>query len=312
MKKSNITFILIVYNEEKRIEYPIKCFLPYGPVIVSDDSSTDKTVEIAKKLGAKVINRKIHGAPFIENQIEADFIYRHIKTDWVFWGFADEMVSKTCLELYKKISLENKYKVVVQKRKTLMYDAKTEHSGLICIKFFRKDSIDFTNNTIHQMGRFASHVKPSEVLYLPPIDEYATYHFAQETTESYFRKLNKYTSDQVDLMKNRISPLKIFFFPIITFFETYLVGGLWKYGIKGFISSIRFVIGTFMILVKKYERDNNFNLDSIEKSFEKEKKWLLKYSPQSNIFQKVWAYLIVFFLSKVHLWYKFRQNKEIN
>lgn len=295
-----------MFNEEKRIKYPIKCFLPYGDVIVSDNLSTDRTVEIAKNLGAKVIKRKTHRAQFIENKIETDFIFNYVKTEWVFFGFADDMVPKTCLELYKKISQENKYKIVVQKRKTLLYDSNTEHSGLISIKFFRKDSLDFSNNTIHQMGKFASHVKPSEILYLPPIDEYSTYHFALETTESWLPKLNSYTSCEANSIKNKIFPLKIVFFPIFTFFEAYIFNGLWKYSIKGFILSTRFAIGTFVNLAKKYEKDNNLTLDSIEKSFSVQKRRLLDHSPRSNILQKTWAGITVFFISRIHKWYKLR------
>ena len=82
--KSNITFIIFAYNEEKRIEYPMKCFLPYGEVIVSDDSSTDNTVKIAKRLGAIVIKRKSPRGVLVENQEEINFILSHVATDWVF------------------------------------------------------------------------------------------------------------------------------------------------------------------------------------------------------------------------------------
>lgn len=309
--KSNITFVIIAYNEEKRIEYPIKCFLPYGDVIVSDDNSTDDTVKIVKRLGAAVIKRQTHGVTFVvENKKEFDFIFSHVKTDWVFIGFVDDLIPKTCLELYTKISHENKYKIVVQKRKTLLYDGKSEfHNGLICIKLFRKDSIDFANNTMHQMGKFADHVKHQEVLYLPPIDEYAAYHFALETTQSCLRKMNNYIPEQAKSIKGKVSALNIFFCPMITFFETYLLHGAWKYGIKGFISSMRFAISTFTILAIKYEEDNNYTLESIEESFLKEKKWLLKYSPKSNFFQKIWAIVVIFFVSKLHKWYKFRLTK---
>jgi len=309
--KSNITFIIFTYNEKKRIEYPIKCFLPYGEVIVSDDSSTDNTVKIAQKLGAKVLKRKVHGAGFVENKEEVEFIFSHVKTDWVFWGFADDMAPKTCLELYKKISQENKYKIVVQKRKTLMYDGKSElHPGLISTKFFREDSLDFSDNTIHQMGKFAPHVQPAEVLYLPPIDEYATYHFSLETTESLMSKINLYSTTQAKSTQGRISLIKLISAPLIIFIETYFFNGSWKYGIKGYISSMRFAMGYFVTLSKKYEMDNNITLSSMEKKFTKEKKKLLLFSPRSNIFKKIWAYLLIFFLSRLHKKYKFGKKKS--
>lgn len=306
-KKSNITFIIFAFNEEKRIEYPIKCFLPYGDVIVSDDSSNDNTVNVAKKLGAKIIQRKTHST-FVENKEETEFIFKYVKTDWVFWGFADDMVPKTCLDLYKKISKENKYKIVVQKRKTLLYDGRSElHPGLISTKFFRKDSLDFINNTIHQMGKFMPHVKSNEVLYLPPIDEYSTYHFSLETTESLLSKMNIYTKVQSESMKGKVSFIRLISIPFIIFFEIYFFNGTWKYGIKGYISSMRFAMSYFIILSKKYEIDNDITLTSIEENFVKEKKDLLINSPRSNIVQKLWADLLIFILSRLHKRFKFGQ-----
>jgi glycosyltransferase involved in cell wall biosynthesis len=50
MHKNNITFVLFAYNEEKRIEYPIRNFIKYGEVIVIDNFSTDKTKKVAEQL----------------------------------------------------------------------------------------------------------------------------------------------------------------------------------------------------------------------------------------------------------------------
>jgi len=71
---SNITFIIFTYNEEKRIEYPVKCFLPYGEILVFDNYSTDKTREIVKKLGAKPILIDKTNVQFDETKKIFDFV----------------------------------------------------------------------------------------------------------------------------------------------------------------------------------------------------------------------------------------------
>lgn len=310
-KKSNITFIIFTYNEEKKIKYPIKCFLPYGEVIVSDDSSTDRTVEIAKRLGAKVIKRKVHGAGFVENKEEAEFIFSHIKTDWIFWGYADELVPKNCLDLYKKISSESKYKIVIQKRKNLHYDSNSEFVPCyVSINFFRKDAIDFSNNTIHQVGKFAYHVKPSEVLYLSPIDEYSVYHFSRDNTESIIRKFNNYTSIHAQSTSAKFIGLKIIFIPIYTFFSNYLFLGSFKYGLIGLIVSIQFAIYSFLTLSKAYEKSQNITLDSIERKFILEKEKILKQSPKTTPFRAIIARINISLISRIHKYYKFRQMKD--
>lgn len=308
--KSNITFIIFTYNEEKRIEYPIRCFLPYGEVIVSDDSSTDNTVKIAEKLGAKVIKRKTH-LPLVENKEETDFIFKYVKTDWVFWGFVDNMIPKTCLELYKKISQENKYKITVQKLKTLLYNSHEYFNHLnVTTRFFRKDSVDFSDNTIHQMGKFSSHVKPSEILYLPPLDEYSLYHFSIHTTEPIIANLNLYSTNQAKSTSPSLSFLKMIFLPILYFINTYFFGGGFKYGMEGFFVAVQYSLYPLVVYAKVYERKYNLTSQTIEKNFVKKKKELLTISPKSNIFQKLIAYLENSLISFLHRRYKFSRKNS--
>jgi len=308
-KTSNITFLLFSGNEEKRIEYPIKCFLPYGEVIVFlDEKSTDKTALMAKKLGAKVVKRPKMQPDFVETKQMSDFVYQYIKTDWVFWGFADEMVPKPCLELYKKISQESKYKIVVQKKKTLLYTKGREYLPCyVGIKFFRKDAIDFSNNKIHQMGKFKAHVKPSEVLYLPPIDEYCVYHFQTQTTETWLKNFNAYSNIHAQSISPKSLGFKILFDPLFSFLNHYFFDGAFRYGIEGFIVSVEFAFYSFMVLAKTYEIKNNITLNSEEKEFAQIKKYLLARSPKSSWWQKLIANLKIAIIAPIHKNYKFNQ-----
>lgn len=306
---SNITFIIFTKNEKNRISYCIKNFLSYGEVLIFDNYSDDKTRDIAKKLGAKPILIDKTNVQFDETKKIFDFVMSYVKTDWVFWGFADDMAPKTCLDLYKKISQENKYKIVVQKRKTLMFDGKSElDPGFITCKFFRKDSLDFTDNTMHQMGKYKSHVKPADILYLPPIDEFATYHFSRDIMVDVIEKINRGSTLQAKAMKGKIHPLLVILDPLITFSIAYFFYGLFRFGTRGFIVAMRHMMSRYAMLAKKYELDNNITLDTIENNFKHEKQRLLISSPRSSIVQKTWAYLIISFLSRLHRWYKFRRK----
>lgn len=307
-EKTNITFLIFAFNEEKRIEYPVKNFLPYGDVLVLDNLSTDKTTETAKKLGARVNRFRRDGKPFAERPEIVNRIYKDVKTDWVFWGMVDEMVPKICLELYRKIAAEGKYKVVVQKKKTLMFDDKSEFLPCdITVNFFRKDSIDFRNNRIHQTGRFANHVKPGEVLYLPPIDEYSVYHFSNYVTENLLTNFNIYTTEHARYISANNLELRIIIEPIITFFTHYIWGGAIWYGIRGIIVSLQYTYYSFIVLTKAYELKYNINLDSQEQNFARGKKELLKKSPKTNFLKKLKASLWITILSRIHKYHKFKK-----
>ena len=53
-----ISALAITYNEEKNVERYIKSLSFAGEIIIVDSFSTDNTVEIAKQLGAKVVQRE--------------------------------------------------------------------------------------------------------------------------------------------------------------------------------------------------------------------------------------------------------------
>lgn len=308
---SNITFIIFTKNEEKRIEYPIKNFLPYGKVIISDDSTTDRTRKIAEKLGAKVIRRKTH-VVLVENKKEVDHILKYIKTDWIFWGFADNMVPKTCLELYARISRENRYKLVVQKLKTLLYNNSMDFYAHINVttRFFRKDAIDFSDSAFHQIGKFASHIKPSDILYLPPLDEYSVYHFSLNTTDSTMQNLSYYTTPQAQMASSKFLPLKIIFLPIYHFMFNYFIHGTFRHGVAGFFVAAQSAIYLLVLYSKVYEKQHNFTPETIEKNFIKLKKSLLHASPKSRPMQKIMAYIERAFVSRLHIFYKFTLQKK--
>lgn len=68
----NISVVIPAFNEERRIAYTLKSVFnqtkkPYE-VIVVDNNSTDKTAEIAKAMGAKVVIEKAQGATFARNK----------------------------------------------------------------------------------------------------------------------------------------------------------------------------------------------------------------------------------------------------
>jgi len=57
----SISIYIITFNEAEKISDCIKTALWADEVIVADSDSTDGTIDIAKELGAKVINIPFNG-----------------------------------------------------------------------------------------------------------------------------------------------------------------------------------------------------------------------------------------------------------
>ncbi len=96
----NLTAVVLAKNEEKNIERCLKSLYFAGEILVIDDFSTDKTVEIARRFGAKVYNRLLNG----DFASQRNFAMLRAKYDWVFFVDADEVVpEKTKLEIISKV-----------------------------------------------------------------------------------------------------------------------------------------------------------------------------------------------------------------
>lgn len=180
----NITFLIFTFNEEKRIGQVVRNIINYGDVLVLDDGSSDQTKEIAESLGAKVVRRPKFDQVIVENEKMYKFILSQVKTDWFFWGYADNLAPKSLLEKLTEISKQDKIKYVNTPLYTYLW-GETDypaHKGY-SPRFFKKGTIDFADNYMHGMGKCLA--KPEEILTLPMKDEYALQHYSLYNTEKF-------------------------------------------------------------------------------------------------------------------------------
>jgi glycosyltransferase involved in cell wall biosynthesis len=312
MKNKNITFIIFTYNEVHRIEYPIKCVLDYGDVLVVDNFSTDGTSELAKKLGARVFQRDNSvTSGIVECKEEADKVLPHVYTDWVYWGFADELIPKECLKRYCEIANGSHYKVVVQKLKTMLYKSEMEfHPANTVIKFFKVGALDFLpfGQFIHGIGPYASHVKKEEIFFLPPIEEYSIHHFSVYNTEKLITNHNRYSTVHANFINKKYINTKILLEPLINFFIIYFYQRAFKHGILGFIVAIEYSYYSFVVNVKAHEKYNKITLAGIESNFKIKKEIILFELPKSTALQKFFARLKIFFFSQIYIYKHFYKN----
>ncbi len=102
---ADLTTIILTYNEEKNIANAINSIKRISKrVVVVDSFSTDKTIEIAKSLGAEILQHSF------ENQAK-QFIYAldnlAIYTQWIMRLDADEVISEEASREIEEICLSN-------------------------------------------------------------------------------------------------------------------------------------------------------------------------------------------------------------
>ncbi len=88
MKMSDISVIVLTKNEEEGLANTLRELSDFEDLIVVDSNSTDRTVEIARSLGARVVNFTWDGAYPKKKQWSLD--HAGAKNDWVLLLDADE------------------------------------------------------------------------------------------------------------------------------------------------------------------------------------------------------------------------------
>ena len=128
-----ISAVVLTRNEEKNIEDCLNSLKWCDEIVVIDDSSIDKTTEIAKKLGTKVF---IHS---LENDfsMQRNFGLQKAKSEWVLFIDADERVTDELQKEIVAVISENKFNEYYIPRKDTMWGVVLNHGETGNIKLLR-------------------------------------------------------------------------------------------------------------------------------------------------------------------------------
>ncbi len=99
MPRERISAVIITKNEEGNIERCLKSLKWVDEIVVIDGESDDRTVELAKAYGAKVITHKFEG----DFGLERNLGNQHATGDWVLALDADEVMPKETADAIKKM-----------------------------------------------------------------------------------------------------------------------------------------------------------------------------------------------------------------
>jgi glycosyltransferase involved in cell wall biosynthesis len=271
--KENITFLVFTFNEERRIEYILRCFHSFGEIVLLDGGSTDRTEEIARKYGARLVLRP--PTEYGETESMARFAQDQAKTEWVYWAYADEILPRKLLRKLQEVSRQDRYKIVNIPRKNLHYGLEILNlaSSFLTPRFFRKGFVDFRENKIHGMGRFTG--RPEEVLNLPVRDEYSIHHCSTYNIRKFEQSHSGYSDTEAGEGK-RFNPMRLLLDPPLYFLRYYLLGGGWRSGWAGLIMTMQYCFFFFNIQAKIWERERGITLESIEQNYDAIKERLLR------------------------------------
>jgi len=244
VKKISVT--LITLNEEENIENALRSVESFaGETIVVDSGSKDKTVEIAKKFGAKVFERK-----FDNYASQKNFAASKATNEWIFSIDADEEVdNKLGKEVVSAIE-DDKYDAYSMPRKNIILGKFVKHTRWQPeldrhVWLWKKTNGKWTGK-VHEEVRVNGKIGR--------LKNYKIHH-QYKTVKSFLEMMNKYSSlDAEEKDKSRFTILNILFQPVYNFLVRYFYRLGILDGWRGFMLSYLMAIYHFQVWVKVWSK----------------------------------------------------------
>jgi glycosyltransferase involved in cell wall biosynthesis len=105
--KIPVSVVIIVKNEEKRIGACLESVKWADDIVIVDDMSTDRTVEIARRYTERIYQRKMD----IEG-VHRNYAYSQAKNEWILSLDADEIVSPELKDEIARVTRDDTEHVV--------------------------------------------------------------------------------------------------------------------------------------------------------------------------------------------------------
>ena len=253
MPRAKISAVVITKNEERNIKRCLESLKWVDEVVIVDGLSTDKTVEIAKSYGAKIVEHKFEGDFGLERNIGND----NATSDWILALDADEAIpDNTRKEIENILEKESEFDAYNVPRLQYFLGKSLIHGGRYhsIVNFFRRGKVKFEGKVHHLVlvnGKTGELKEPIE-------------HYPFNTISEYLQKLDRYTGYEAKEMFDNFGNTKLpevkynlGMRPLKLFIKGYFKKKGYKDGILGLIFSILFSWSHFLKWSKYWEICNN-------------------------------------------------------
>lgn len=242
-----LTGVILAKNEEERIGKAIDSLNICDEILVIDDYSSDNTVQIAKKHGAKVIKRRLNKD--FANQ--RNFAMGESRGEWILFVDADEKVSeKLAKEITSVVSKKDDIAAFYIKRRDIWWGRKLmfgEGGTMTLIRLVKK-------NTGKWVGRIHERFETSGST---AVLKNHLLHHPHPTVTEFLREINEYSTIRADELYNKgkkVGLFEIVSFPLGKFILNYFLKLGFLDGPAGFVYAFFMSFHSFLVRTKLYIR----------------------------------------------------------
>ena len=234
-----LSVAIVAKNEEKTIGECIKSVLEIAnEVVLVDSGSEDRTVEIARELGAKVFFRE-----WTDYVQQVNYAISLCKGEWILVLDADEVLTDELRASIKKAVKENRNECY-QIRRRLYYLGRLLRFSEKKIRLFKKGRGKY-EGFVHERVICEDRVRTLEGYMI---------HYSYESLNHHIAKVMGYARMVASNRKDSVNPFTgMVLKPLWTFIKHYLLKGCWRDGYPGFVYSAVISFYTFMKYAFMYE-----------------------------------------------------------
>lgn len=247
----SISVVINTRNEEKNLPRALASVKSLADeVVVVDMESTDKTVDIARKAGAKVFKHKPAG--YVEPA--RNYAIKKTAGEWIFILDADEELPKSLAKKLKEIAADNSADYYRLPRKNIIFGKWIKHSRWwpdYNIRFFKSGKVVWSE-IIHSVP-----TTEGKGMDLAPQEDWAIIHHNYQSISQYLGRMDRYTDIQSDLLFKdgyKTNWQDFVRKPLGEFISRFLVGEGYKDGLHGLTLALLQAFSELVLYAKVWER----------------------------------------------------------
>ncbi|MDP3974589.1 MAG: glycosyltransferase family 2 protein [bacterium] len=244
-----LSVVILTKNEEEKIEQAIRSALFADEILIIDDYSTDKTLEIAQKYKVNFAQRSLNN----NFSQQRNFALNQAKGDWIFFLDADEVItSELKVEIKTILSKNSSFCAFYIKRRDIFWGRVLKHGELKTayhkgiIRLIKKNSGIWEGN-VHERfvttkitGRLKGFIN----------------HYSHNSIKEFIIDINNYSTIRAKELQKKCLETNIFqilFYPIAKFKMNYIIKLGFLDGVPGFIYSFMMSFHSFLVRAKLYQ-----------------------------------------------------------
>lgn len=239
-----ISAVVITKNEEKILSSCLSKLTFCSEIIVVDDYSTDKTVQIAKKYTRKVYKRKLNN----DFSKQRNFALSKAKNKWVLFVDSDERIDKKLADEIKKAVKNDSFDGYFIKRTDYFLGKEMKWGEFLNKKFVRlgKKKEGVWKRAVHEYWD----IKGKKAVFDTPIK-----HYPHASLSELVKKSDEYSTINAQYLydtNEAVTLFEVFLYPSIKFVHNYILKLGFLDGFYGLVFNIFMSFQSFLSRLKLY------------------------------------------------------------